>query len=242
MRTFRLKWTALIGVGLVLATALVSCSSRDSEQAAEHLKKGKELLTAGQYEAATKELKKAAELDIDAMEPRLLLGNAYRALKRYDEAFEAYRAAKKVDRYVATPHIESALARVELGQIDVAIEELNHAIELDSDNIAALIHLGRVSRMPRPPPKGDAETELGRFVNPDPQAGYERAELNLSRAVELAPDNIEANYELAKTYEELGKRDEAVTTWQKVRQLVANKPEHASVAAEATEALTRLSP
>lgn len=226
---------------MLVAMAVASCGPSDAERAAEHLKKGKELISQGRYEAAVGELKQAAELDIDALEPRMLLGNAYRTLKRYDEAFAAYRAAKKVDRYVAAPHVESALARVELGQIDEAIEELNHAIELDPENVTALVHLGRVSRMPRPPPKSGAEAALGRFVNPDPQAGYERAELNLSRAVELAPDNVEANYELAKTYEVMGKRDKAVASWKKVRELVAERSEHAAIAAEASEALARMS-
>ena len=240
-RSFRLKRAALIGVGLLFAMAVASCGPSDAERAAEHLKKGKELVAQGQYEAAVGELKQAAELDIDALEPRMLLGNTYHALKRYDEAFEAYRAAKKVDRYVAAPHVASALVRVELGQIDEAVEELVHAIELDPENVTALVHLGRVSRMPRPPPKSGAETALGRFVNPDPQAGYERAELNLSRAVELAPDNVEANYELAKTYEVMGKRDKAVASWKRVRALVAERSEHAAIAAEASEALARMS-
>lgn len=226
---------------MFIAMVVASCGPSDAERAAEHLKKGKELISQGQYEAAVGELKEAAELDIDAVEPRLLLGNAYRALKRYDEAFEAYRAAKKADRYVAAPHIESALVRVELGQIDIAVEELVHAIEIDPENVTALVHLGRVSRMPRPPPKRGAEAALGRFVNPDPRAGYERAELNLSQAVELAPDNVEANYELAKTYEVMGKRDKAVASWKKVHELVANRPEHAAIAAEASEALARMS-
>ncbi len=240
-RSFRLKRAALLGFGLLFAVGLASCGPSDAERAAEHLKKGKELISQGQYEAAVGDLKKAAELDIDAIEPRILLGNAYRTLKRYEEAFAAYRAAKKVDRYVAAPHIESALVRVELGQIDMAVEELVHAIELDPENVTALVHLGRVSLMPRPPPKGGAEAALGRFVNPDPQAGYERAELNLARAVELAPDNVEANYELAKTYEVMGERVKAVASWKKVRELVANRPEHAAVAAEASEALARMS-
>ena len=244
MRTkqiFRLERVGVIGIGLVLVVALVSCGVGDAEKATEHLEKGRGLLAAGQFEAAVKELTKAAELDIDAIEPPMLLGDAYRALKQYDKAFEAYRAAKKVDRYVAAPHIRSALIRVEVGEIDVAIEELNHAIELDPENIVALVELGKVSRMPRPPPKDDAKEELGRFVNPDPRAGYERAELNLSQAVALVPDHIEANYELAKTYELLERRDEAVATWKKVRMLVANKPQHAGIATEAREALTRLS-
>ncbi len=109
------KVTALICIGLLLAVGFgaASCGPSDEERAAEHLKQGKALIAKGQYKAATKELEEAAKLDIDAMEPRMLLGNTYRVLKDYDKAFAAYRAAKKVDRYVAAPHIENALTRVE---------------------------------------------------------------------------------------------------------------------------------
>ena len=231
---------ALIRVGLLLSIGfgVTSCGQGDHELAAEHLEKGKALIAEGRYEAAAKELEKAAELDIDALEPRMLLGNAYRTLKQYDKAFAAYRAAKKVDRYVAAPHIENAITRIEIGEIDPAIEELNHAIELDPTNIRALVNLGRVSRKPRPPPKGDEG--LGRFVNPDPEAGFERAELNLTAAIEIAPDHIVANYELAKTYEEWDKPDQAVPFWKKVQKLGGGKPEHAVITAEASLALDRI--
>ena len=233
------KFTALICLGLLLAVGFgaASCGPSNEELSAEHLKQGNALIAKGQYRAAAIELEEAAKLDIDAMEPRMLLGNTYRRLKDYDKAFAAYRAAKKVDRYVAAPHIENALLRVEVGDIDSAIEELNHAIELDPFNIKALVNLGKISRLPRPPPK-DGEA-LGRFVNPDPEAGFERAELNLVRAVEIAPDHIVANHELAKTYDEWGKRDKAAAAWKKVRKLTASKPEHAAIAAEAAKALAR---
>jgi len=233
------KLIALIRVGLLLAIGLgvTSCGQSDQELSAEHLDKGKALIAEGRYEAATKELEQAAKFDIDALEPRMLLGNAYRALKQYDKAFAAYRAAKKVDRYVAAPHIENAITRVEIGEIDPAIEELNHAIELDPTNIKALLNLGKVSRMPRSPSKGDKG--LGRFVSSNPEAGFERAELNLRAAIEIAPDHILANYELAKTYDEWGKPEQAVPFWKKVRKLAGDKPEHAVITAEASKALEK---
>jgi|AP95_1055475.scaffolds.fasta_scaffold12048_4 tetratricopeptide (TPR) repeat protein len=232
---------ALIRVGLLLAIGIgvASCGPSDRELSAEHLDKGKALIAEGRYEAAAKELEQAAELDIDAIEPRILLGNTYRTLKQYDKAFTAYRAAKKVDRYDSLPQIENALTRIEVGDIDSAIEELNHAIELDPTNIRALLNLGRVSRMPRPPPK-DGEG-LGRFVNPDPEAGFQRAELNLMAAIEIVPDHILVNYELAKTYDEWGKPDQAVPFWKKVQKLGGGKPEHAVITDEATKALDRIS-
>lgn len=224
-----------VGLLLVIGFGVMSCGPSDKELAVRHLDKGKALIAEGRYEAAAKELGQAAELDIDALEPRILLGNAYRALKQYDKAFAAYRAAKKVDRYVAAPHIENALTRAEVGEIDSAIEELNHAIELDPTNLRTLVHLGRLSRTPRPPPKSD--DGLGRFVNPDPEAGFQRAELNLQAAVDIAPDHILANYELAKTYDEWGKPDQAIPFWKKVQELGRGKSEYAVIIAEASKAL-----
>jgi tetratricopeptide (TPR) repeat protein len=232
----------LIRVGLLLAIGfgVTYCGPSNQELSAIHLDKGKALIAEGRYEAAAKELEQAAKLDIDALEPRLLLGNAYRALKQYDKAFAAYRTAKKVDRYIAAPHIENALTRAELGDIDSAIEELNHAIELDPSNLRTLVNLGRLSRIPRPPPKSD--DELGRFVNPDPEAGFQRAELNLQAAVDIAPDHILANYELAKTYDEWGKPDQAIPFWKKVLELGRDKSEYAVIIAEASKALESIKP
>lgn len=228
---------SVVVVGAALA-ALAACGPSNKEQAAQHLKQGKELYAAGKYEASIPELKKAAELNIDAIEPRMLLGNAYRALKRYEEALNAYRDAKKVDRYAPGPHIESALTRLDMGQIDIAVEDLNHVIEIDPNNVTALVLLGKVSLMARP----EGKVGLGRFVNPDPKAGYERAVLNLSRAIELAPDNVEANQLLARAYEALGQRDGALKAWKKTKELASNKPEYAAIADEASKALARLSP
>ena len=225
-------------IGAVLSLVLAACGPSEKEQAAQHLKQGKELYTVGKYEAAIPELEKAAQLDIDAIEPRLLVGNAFRALKRYDEALAAYRDAKKVDRYAPAPHIETALTHLEMGQIDNAVEDLTHVIEIDPNNVTALVLLGKVSLMPRP----EGKVGLGRFVNPDPKAGYQRAVLNLSRAIELAPDNVEANQLLAEAYEALGKRDEALKAWTRTKELASNKPEYGAVADEASKALARLAP
>lgn len=221
----------LRGVAVAIALLLAACGPGDAEKAQEHLKKGAALLAEGKHEAAIPELKKATELNKDSMEAWVQLGNAHRALKKYDAAFEAYRAAKKIDRYLVAPHLASGAARIEAGQIETAIDELNHVIELDPKNLEGLILLGRASMMPRKLPDGSTGV---------PKASLERAELNLERAVELAPADVTAHYELAKAHERLDKKDLAIASWDKVRDLAAGKPAHATLAAEAAEALGRL--
>ncbi len=121
--------------------------------------------------------------------------------------------------------------RVETGQIEIAIDELNHVIELEPKNLQAKIMLGRVSMMPYRQPDGTIGVS---------RASLQRAEMNLESATVAAPDNAEAQRELAMAYEKLGKRAEAVKTWTVVRALAARQGEGAPAAADASAALDRL--
>ena len=104
-------------------------------------------------------------------------------------------------------------------------------IELDPKNLQAKILLGRVSMMPYRQPDGSVGTS---------RASLERAEMNLESAIQAAPDNLEAQRELALAYEKLGKKPEALKSWTAVRDLAAKDAAHAQIATEASAALERL--
>ena len=72
------------------------------------------------------------------------------------------------------------------------------------------------------------------------KASLERAEMNLESAIQSAPDNVEAQRELALAYEKLGKKAEAMKSWATARELAGKNSEHAQIAAEASAALERL--
>jgi len=217
-------------IAILILAAVAGCGD-SAKKSDEHLAAGETLLRQGNYAAALPELQRAVDLNKDSIPARVALGNAYRGLKRYDDALDAFRAAKKIDRYVVAPHIASALMRVETGQIEMAIDELNHVIELEPRNLQAKILLGRVSMMPYRQPDGTVGVS---------RASLERAEMNLESAIAAAPDNAEAQRELALAYEKLGKKAEAVKTWTVVRELTGRKGEGAQMAAEASAALDRL--
>src|SRR3954470_5413995 len=202
----------------ILALALLTACGDSGKKSDEHLAAGKKLLDQGKYDAALPELQQAVEQNKDSINARVALGQAYRGLKRYDDALDTFRAAKKIDRYVVAPHIASALTRVETGQIEIAIDELNHVIELEPKNLQAKILLGRVSMMPYRQPDGSVGIS---------KASLERAEMNLESAIATAPDNIEAQRELALAYEKLGKKADAVKSWTTVRDLAAKAAERA---------------
>jgi tetratricopeptide (TPR) repeat protein len=215
----------------LLALSLLAACGDGGKKSDEHLAAGQKLLEQGKYDVALPELQRAVELNKDSIDARVALGRAYRGLKRYDDALDAFRAAKKIDRYMVAPHIASALTRVETGQIEMAVDELNHVIELEPKNLQAKILLGRVSMMPYRQPDGTVGTS---------RASLERAEMNLESAIQSAPDNAEAQRELALAYEKLGKKPEALKSWTAARDLAAKDSTHAQIAAEARAALERL--
>ena len=215
----------------LLTLAFLAACGDSGKKADEHLAAGQKLLEQGKYDAALPELQQAAEQNKDSIKARVALGQAYRGLKRYDDALETFRGAKKIDRYVVEPHMASAMTRVETGQIEMAIDELNHVIELEPKNLQAKILLGRVSMMPYRQPDGTVGVS---------KASLERAEMNLESAVQSAPDNAEAQRELALAYEKLGKLAEARKSWIAARDLAAKNSAHPEIGAEASAALERL--
>jgi tetratricopeptide (TPR) repeat protein len=208
---------------------LAACGD-DKKKSDEHLAAGQKLAQQGKYDAALPEFQQAVELNKDSIDAMVALGNTYRHLKRYDDALDTFRAAKKIDRYVVTPHIASALTRVETGQVEMAIDELNHVIELDPKNLQAKILLGKVSMMPYRQEDGTVGVS---------KLSLERAQMNLEIAVQAAPDNLEAHQLLAKDYEALGLKDKAVKAWTDLKDLAAKKSDE-KAASDAAAALERL--
>jgi len=194
----------------LLILLLAGCGA--SDEAAKLVAQGKALLAEQNYEAAAAELSKATALDKNSLEGWLQLGHAYRGLKRHDAALAAYVAAKKIDRQSVAPHLAHAKVQLELGRVEQATSELNLVVEMDHKNLEALILLGQVSQLPHKLPDGTFGVS---------RASLERAELNLQAATSLAPHNAEANYELARVSQKLGKAEQAAAAWRQLESLAA---------------------
>jgi tetratricopeptide (TPR) repeat protein len=171
---------------------LAACSG--SDEAKNHVARGKALIAEQKYDAAAAELSRATALDKNSMEAWLQLGHAYRGLKQYDTALAAYVAAKKLDRHSVAPHVAHAKVQIELGNVTQAITELNFVVEMDPKNLEALLLLGQVSQMPHK--QRDGSTGVTR-------SDLERAELNLQAAATLEPGNPIAAAELEKVRRKL---------------------------------------
>jgi tetratricopeptide (TPR) repeat protein len=211
--------------------ALAACGPGDKKKAAAHVKVGADLAAQGKHGDAIVEFRKAADLNRDSLDARLGMGDSFRALKKYDDAFAAYDAAKKVDRASPKPYLAAAHARLDRGEIDKAIADADQATEVDPGNIEGMILQGRVSMMARKLPDGSTGV---------PQVSLDRARLNLEAAVQKAPDSVAARYWLARLYEILKMPEPALAAWTKAGELAADKPEHAKIAPEIAEAISRL--
>ena len=216
---------------VLLVAALVLGGCGGGEKAQEQVNKGKALIAEGKHEAAIAELLKATEEDKNSAEAWLNLGHAYYALKKHDEALAAYVAVKRIDRHSIAPHLAHAKVQLELGNVPKATTELNLVVEMDPKNLEALILLGKVSKMPYKQPDGSLGVS---------KLGLERAELNLQAAVTLAPQNVEANFELAKLYGLLGKRQEALEAWRRLQALAATDAAAKKLQPEIEQALKAL--
>ncbi len=175
-----------------LIAILISGCGGGAEELQQQIAKGKALLAAGKNDAAAGEFLKATALDKNSMEAWLQLGNAYAAQKKHDVALAAYVAAKKIDRHSILPHVAHAKVQIELGNVELAITELNFVVEMDPKNLEALILLGKVSQLPTKQPDGTIGVS---------KASLERAELNLEAAATLAPQDAQVKAELAKVRE-----------------------------------------
>jgi len=126
---------------LIAALAIAGCGSGGDGKS---LAQGRALLAEGKYEAAAAELAKATAQDRNSMDAWLSLGDAYRGMKRYDDALSAYVAAKKIDRHSIVPHLAHAKVQVDLGHVELATTELNLVVEMDPKNLEARKGYARV--------------------------------------------------------------------------------------------------
>ena len=215
---------------LLVALGIAGCGG-DAEKLAQHLAQGKALLAQGKYEDAAAELSIATALDKNSMDAWLQLGHAYAGQKKYDVALAAFVAAKKIDRHSIAPHVAHAKVQIELGRIELATTELNFVVEMDPKNLEALILLGRVSQMPHKLPDGTTGVS---------KASLERAELNLEAATTLAPQNVEAKFELAKVYAKIEKRDQAIAALKALQSQAETDAAAKKLAPEIAQALKAL--
>lgn len=158
-----------------------------SDAMAAHLKRGEAYRRRGEYDAALRDLRRAAEIDPLAVHPRELLGDVYYALAASDGARQAafgdavtrYQEAVALDDRSARLQYKLGLALYRSGQVPEAGAALRRALDLDPQFAEAHYALGLCLR-------------AGRRTDDAAKA--------MERAVAIAPALLPAREELADIY------------------------------------------
>ena len=150
-----------------------------------HLRRGETYQRRGDLEAAARDFRTAAALDLSATRPLDELGDVLYQQRRFQRAAEIYERCLRLDDRSARVGYKLALARYHDGNLDAALAALAGTVRLN-DRMADAHYL-----------EGICLRETGR---------PREAQRALEKAVALAPGLIAAREELADLYSSLGRR------------------------------------
>jgi tetratricopeptide (TPR) repeat protein len=154
---------------------------------AGHLKRGEAYRRRGEFDAALRDLQRAATLDPLATQPRELLGDVNYTLGRYLRAVEHYSEYLDLDDRSPRLLYKVALSSFQLGEPKAAISSLRKAVAMDPRFAEGYYLLGICLR--------------------DSQQTIEAAR-SLQRAVAIQPALLQAREQLADIFAKLGRPEE----------------------------------
>ena len=156
---------------------------------------------------ASPEVKKAKHLE---------RADTYFEKGQYHEALIEYKNVAQVDPKDANAHYKMALIYMKLGgvpNLQAAFAELRRSVELDKTNREAQLKLGELYLIGNDPTKAREQAEIVLVSAPQNQEGlvlkgrsllsekrYQEAILELKKAIELDPKNMQPHIELARAY------------------------------------------
>jgi tetratricopeptide (TPR) repeat protein len=199
----------------------------------------------GQYEEALKEYILLVKLDPENAEHFFKAGVLFEDRGKPDNAFKYYKKAVELDPLHPQAHLRLGMLFFRASRPQEAREELDLALRLAPENYNAYFYLGRILKegqdlngalaafekaVKDPVLKVKALVERGSCYMT--QKNYDRAIIELERAIKLSTDDAEkdvlyARYFLAHCYEKNRLIDQAVTEWEKI---YSKKPSFKDVA------------
>jgi tetratricopeptide (TPR) repeat protein len=165
-----------------------------------YLKRGQAYRRRGEFVAAIRDLRRAAEIDPSAPRPLEELGDAYLAdtPHRYGAAAERFEQYVKLDNRAPRVLYKLAFARYNEGHAAAAIDALQRALALDDRFAEAHYLLGLCHRDAQQP---------------------EAARRALEQAIALQPTLLQAREQLAELYATLGKTESRLTQLERLTAL-----------------------
>jgi len=126
------------------------------------------------------------------------IGNAYKNLRKYNEAIISYNKAIKFDVNSSDSYSNRGIAQLNLNRVDDAILSFDKAIEINPKHFFAYNN------------KGIAQLNLNRIDD---------SILSFDKAIEIKQDYIEAYNNRASAYKKINKYDKAISDYEKILSL-----------------------
>jgi Flp pilus assembly protein TadD len=176
-------------------------ASAASQEVAERIEAGRQLLNQGKLEAAIGEFQKAAAMDPKHGAAFLNLGQAYERANRSDEAINAYRKSIELEPRNFYARNNLGVLYDNQGKYDDAIAEFQIALNNEPNNAMALKNLETAKK--------------NKAVIQERNAQIGRAQ----KEAEAKPQDPEPAYQLARLYALYGRKETAIEWLGKAIQL-----------------------
>jgi tetratricopeptide (TPR) repeat protein len=196
-RTFR---AALLSLVALFALGAASCSNPENLKA-EHVGRGEAFLKERRYQEAVIEFRNAVQIDGNFAPAHWGLAQAYEALGRAGEWFEAVQNTVKLDPNNAKARLvlADAFLKAYVSSKDKNQEYLTRAEEL----------AGQVLALDERNPDGHVLLGNILFLKDPSEAGRRAAEEKIRHAISLDPQRIESHVGLARFYISAGSPEKA---------------------------------
>lgn len=195
---------------------------------------GNVYLKNGNYEKAMEAYKTAIRLNPNLAGAHNDLGNLYGRLNKLEDAIAAYKKAIEIDPNFAGAYNNIGTIYYSMNMQEEAIKVLQKAISLDPNFADAYNNLGNSYAA-----IGEKEEAIKAYkkavqINPAFDKAYNNLGTEYSdpneairaykKAIEINPSYAEAYYNLSKSYEAIGKSEEAAGCYKKAKSLDPNLP------------------
>ncbi|NNM66398.1 MAG: tetratricopeptide repeat protein [Spirochaetales bacterium] len=187
-----------------------------------------------QDEEALKEYLLLIKFEPDVPEYYFKAGQIFEERNKADQAHKFYRKCIDLDPRNSDAHLKLGMLFFRANRPNEARQELEHALQLAPENYNAYFFLGRLLKESHDfngalsafeKSTKDPELKLKALVERGScflaQKNYERAIIELERAIKLSPDDTDkemlfARYFLAHCYEKTRNIERAITEWEKI--------------------------
>jgi tetratricopeptide (TPR) repeat protein len=150
---------------------------------------------------AMREFKKAVAIQPDYLEPRLLLGDIYRAMGKYNDAFEQYHFVERTWPLIGEGQLRLGILYKESEEYQKALQKFEEVLDLYPENTRALVNIASIYAT---------------------QGKYTEAEEIFKSAIKSDPESVMAYNDYAIFLERRGRYDEAIDQYNKAIRI---KPE-----------------